>query len=134
MSCGVKRSAVSYFLMVIHILLQHGFFRVWGLHAGKVFGVHSGDGHVLWSRALGGGRRPTHLALWRTSHDAAAAPEVLLLGNVPSSGAAFFATLNAHTGAETSSGQLPFKVAQVWGLLDGLHPWGTAAHVEMSHL
>ncbi len=81
--------------------------------AGKVFGLHSGDGHVLWSRSFGADRRPTHLARWRTSHDAAAAPEVLLLGNVPSGGSSFFVTLNAHTGAETGSGELPFEVAQV---------------------
>ena len=83
------------------------------LAAGKVFGLHSGDGHVLWSRGFGADRRPMHLAHWRTSHDAAAAPEVLLLGSVPSAGRAFFVTLNAHTGAETGSGELPFEVAQV---------------------
>jgi hypothetical protein len=38
---------------------------------------------------------------------------VLLLGNVPSGGRAFYVTLNAHTGAETRSGELPFEVAQV---------------------
>lgn len=78
-----------------------------------MFGLHSGEGHVLWSRTFGLGRRPTHIAQWRTSHDAAAAPEVLLLGNDPCGGASFYTTLNTHTGAETSSGELPFEVAQV---------------------
>lgn len=81
-------------------------------HAGKVFGLHSGDGHLLWSLSFPADRRPSRLALWRTSHDAASAPEVLLLGNLPS-GDAFYTTLNAHSGAVTSSGDLPFRMDQV---------------------
>ena len=54
----------------------------------------------------------SHVALWRTSHDAASAPEVLLLGNTPAR-AGFYMTVNAHTGAQLTAGELPFEVAQV---------------------
>ena len=43
----------------------------------------------------------------RTSHDAASAPEVLLLGNDAPAKTGFYMTLNAHTGAQLSAGELP---------------------------
>ena len=44
--------------------------------AGKLLGLHSGDGRVLWGLALDPSCPPTHLKLWRTSHDAVHAPQV----------------------------------------------------------
>jgi hypothetical protein len=78
-----------------------------------VFGLHSGDGRLLWSLACPPGRRPSHIALWRTSHDAATAPEVLLLGNLQDGPGAFYSSVDAHRGAETAAGDLPLRLAQV---------------------
>jgi hypothetical protein len=86
---------------------------------GKVFGLHSGDGRQLWALTAAPGGGASHVALWRTSHDAGRAPEVLLLGSSEGSGG-FYATVNAHTGAELSRGTLPFKPAQVRHFLSSL--------------
>lgn len=81
------------------------------LAAGKVFGLHSGDGRQLWALTPPASAAVSHAALWRTSHDAARAPEILLLGE--GEGRGFYATVNAHTGKELSRAALPFRPAQV---------------------
>jgi len=41
------------------------------LRAGKLFGLHSGDGAVLWSLRFPAGAAPARVLPWRTSHDTA---------------------------------------------------------------
>ncbi len=80
--------------------------------AGRVFGVHSGDGRQLWSLSYSPTVRLAHAALWRTSHDAATPPQVLLLGSTQD-GHTFYSVLDAHHGVQTSEGTLPYPVTQV---------------------
>ena len=83
--------------------------------AGRVFGLHSGDGRQLWSLSYPPTVRLAHAALWRTSHDTATPPQVLLLGSTQD-GHTFYSVLDAHHGVPTSEGTLPYPVSQV-----GLH-------------
>ncbi len=53
-----------------------------------------------------------HAAMWRTSHDTATPPEVILLGS-NAEGGGCFSILDAHHGVETSSGTLPYPMTQV---------------------
>lgn len=84
--------------------------------AGRVFGLHSGDGRQLWSLSYPPTVRLAHAALWRASHDAATPPQVLLLGSTQD-GRTFYSVLDAHHGVQTSEGTLPYPVTQV-----GLRP------------
>lgn len=79
--------------------------------SGKVFGLHNGDGRVLWEAFLGG---PPSLALlsWTVHHAHDAAPEVLVVGP-GAAGGTRFAALDAHTGAVSGEWHLPFEVAQL---------------------
>ena len=51
-------------------------------------------------------------ALWRTTHDAATPPQVVLLG-ATQDGHTFYSILDAHHGVQTSEGTLPYPVTQV---------------------
>lgn len=42
--------------------------------AGKLFGLHSGDGHQLWSLGFAAGKTPERVLPWRTSHDTSQVP------------------------------------------------------------
>ena len=42
--------------------------------AGKLFGLHSGDGHQLWSLGFAAGAAPERVLPWRTSHDTSQVP------------------------------------------------------------
>lgn len=42
--------------------------------AGKLFGLHSGDGHQLWSLGFEPGAAPERVLPWRTSHDTSQVP------------------------------------------------------------
>lgn len=53
-----------------------------------------------------------HAGLWRTSHDTARAPEVILLGHAEGGGT-YYSVLDAHSGNQTASGTLPYSVTQV---------------------
>ncbi len=44
--------------------------------AGKLFGLHSGDGHQLWSLGFAAGEAPERALPWRTSHDTSQVPDV----------------------------------------------------------
>lgn len=80
-------------------------------HAGKLFGLHSGDGHVMWSQSHGHKSAPQQIFFWRSQHDVQHAPELLALQS--SQDQASFSIINAHTGAELSSGLLQHPVSQV---------------------
>ena len=79
--------------------------------AGKVFGLHSGDGHVMWSQSYGQHQAPQHIFSWRSLHDVQHAPELLAIHSSRNSN--FYSILNAHTGAEVASGKLQHPVSQV---------------------
>lgn len=79
--------------------------------AGKVFGLHSGDGHVMWSQSYGQHQAPQHIFPWRSRHDVQHAPELLAIHSSRNSN--FYSILNAHTGAEVASGKLQHPVSQV---------------------
>ncbi|KAK9804018.1 hypothetical protein WJX73_002264 [Symbiochloris irregularis] len=78
---------------------------------GRLLALHSGDGRVLWSTAFDPTCLPTHLKLWRTSHDAVHAPEVIVLGNGQKG--ACYVTVDAHTGKAITGAALPFHISQV---------------------
>lgn len=79
--------------------------------AGKMLGLHSGDGHVMWSLTFQPGQAPQQMFSWRSWHDLQKAPELLALhsSNTTSS----YSTVDAHTGSELSSGTVSFPVSQV---------------------
>ena len=66
--------------------------------------------------------RLKHAAVWRTSHDTATPPEVLLLG-ATQEGGTFYSVVDVHHGNETSSGTLPYNVTQVGDLCCHADGW-----------
>lgn len=87
--------------------------------AGKLLGLHSGDGHVMWSLAFPEGQIPHQMFLWRSSHDLQKAPELLTLHS--SEATSFYSVVDAHTGREVSSGTVGFPVSQVMCGTSSLH-------------
>jgi len=81
------------------------------LIAGKLFGLHSGDGHVMWSLTYPPSQAPQHIFPWRSSHDIQRAPELIALHS--SDSASSYSVVDAHTGRELSSAALSFSVSQV---------------------
>lgn len=81
------------------------------LIAGKLFGLHSGDGHVMWSLTYPSSQAPQHIFPWRSSHDIQRAPELIALHS--SDSASSYSVVDAHTGQELSSAALSFPVSQV---------------------
>ena len=79
--------------------------------AGKLLGLHSGDGHVMWSLAFPEGQTPQQMFLWRSSHDLQKAPQLLTLHS--SETTSLYSVVDAHTGREVSSGTVDFPVSQV---------------------
>lgn len=84
---------------------------------GKVFGLHSGDGRILW--ASNAAALPTtssssskqYLRVWRRFHDLTHAPQVVVLtAGQQRSGAH---VLNAHTGQQLQHIELPYGVGKV---------------------
>ena len=69
--------------------------------------------------------RLKHAAVWRTSHDTARPPEVLLLG-ANQEGGTFYSIVDVHHGNETSSGTLPYNVTQVGDLCCHADGWTAA--------
>ena len=55
------------------LLNQYGEFPL--CVAGKLLGLHSGDGRVLWGTAFGSSFRPAAVLLFRSSHDPTHPPE-----------------------------------------------------------
>jgi len=104
----------------------------WTCLAGKLFGLHAGDGRLLWtsSAALGppeaGSRK--YLLEWRRFHDLTHAPELAVL--VAGPGASVLHVVNAHTGEQLQEQELPYGVDKVGGS-EGSHTavqvWVTAA-------
>ena len=80
-------------------------------HAGKLFGLHSGNGHPLWAVMLPAEHKPQQILPWRTMHDVQHAPEIVALHT--HGGASGFAVINAHTGDVVSSQEFDFPVDQV---------------------
>ena len=79
--------------------------------AGKLLGLHSGDGHVMWTLNFPQGQAPQRMFPWRSSHDLQKAPELLTLQSSESSST--YSVVDAHTGAELGSGSVNFPVTQV---------------------
>ncbi len=79
--------------------------------AGKMFGLHSGDGHVMWSLTYPLSQAPQHIFPWRSSHDIQRAPELIALHS--SDSASSYSVVDAHTGQELGSAALSFPVSQV---------------------
>ena len=80
--------------------------------AGKLLGLHTGTGRVMWSLHFPAGMMPSHLLPWRSSHDTMHAPEVLALSPT-NSGHTSYAVLDAHQGTLLDAGSIPFAVSQV---------------------
>ena len=82
---------------------------------GKLFGLHSGNGRIVWQLALDGEIPLTRLFPWRSSHDTQHAPEVLALGTAPLSTGwqTAYAIFNAHSGRVVHSGVLPGALDKV---------------------
>ncbi len=80
---------------------------------GKVFGLHSGDGRVLWSLTFPPASAPTRLALWQTSHDPKHAPQVALFGAAGVGGSIPFAVVDAHAGSLLVSEAIDFPAVRV---------------------
>ena len=78
---------------------------------GKLLGLHSGNGHVMWSLAFPKGQSPQQMFLWRSSHDLQKAPELLTLHSSETTSS--YSVVDAHTGREVSSGTVDFLVSQV---------------------
>ena len=81
------------------------------LIAGKLFGLHSGDGHVMWSLTYPQNQAPQHIFPWRSSHDIQRAPQLIALHS--SDSASSYSVVDAHTGQELGSAALSFPVSQV---------------------
>lgn len=79
--------------------------------AGKLFGLHSGDGRILWSAALDRSQNLSRLFLSASSHDTQHAPQVLLLGSNPAGGS--YLVVNAHSGQAVDQGIFPGRVDKV---------------------
>ena len=79
--------------------------------AGKLFGLHTGDGHTMWSLTFNPSTPPQHIFTWRVSHDIQHAPEILVLYSGQSSSS--YSIVNAHTGQEVKTGSLAHPVQQV---------------------
>lgn len=79
--------------------------------AGKMLGLHNGNGHVMWSLAFPQGQAPQQLFLWRSSHDLQKAPQVLALHSSETTSS--YSVVDAHTGKEVSSGTVDIAVFQV---------------------
>lgn len=84
-------------------------------------GLHSGDGHVMWSLAFPEGQAPQQMFLWRSSHDLQKAPELLTLYS--SETTTSYSIVDAHTGREVRSGTVDFPVSQV--MYSCVHPRNT---------
>lgn len=76
-----------------------------------MFGLHSGDGHVMWSLTYPQSQAPQQIFSWRSSHDIQHAPELVALHSSESTSS--YSIVNAHTGQEIGSGTLSFPVSQV---------------------
>ena len=81
------------------------------LFAGKVFGLHSGDGRILWSATLDKEIPLSRLFLSASSHDPQISPQALLLGS--SNGKSSSVVINAHTGQVLEQNSLPGTVEKV---------------------
>lgn len=97
--------------------------------AGKLSGLHSGDGHVMWSLTYPRHQVPQHILPWRSFHDLQRAPELLTMH----SAAAFssYSIVNAHSGRELGSGDISFPVIQVLELPQLLHDKEAEQHVYL---
>ncbi|KAL0052366.1 hypothetical protein WJX82_000955 [Trebouxia sp. C0006] len=97
--------------------------------SGKLFGLHSGDGHVMWSLTYPPSQAPQHIFPWRSSHDIQRAPELIALHS--SDSASSYSVVDAHTGQELSSAALSFPVSQVLELPQLLHDDVAEQHVYL---
>ncbi|KAL3141461.1 hypothetical protein ABBQ32_005026 [Trebouxia sp. C0010 RCD-2024] len=95
--------------------------------AGKMLGLHNGNGHVMWSLAFPQGQAPQQLFLWRSSHDLQKAPQVLALHSSETTSS--YSVVDAHTGKEVSSGTVDIAVFQVLELPKPLHDDTAEQHV-----
>jgi hypothetical protein len=93
---------------------------------GKLFGLHSGDGRILWASTIaaagsnGGssgskGGSKQYLRLWRRFHDLTHAPQVVVLTTEEAS--CDVHVMNAHTGQQLQHEQLPYAVDKVGRVL-----------------
>lgn len=85
---------------------------------GKLFGLHSGDGRILWSSTIAAagssgsdGGSNQHLRLWRRFHDLTHAPQVVVLTTAAAT--ADVHVVNAHSGQQLQHEQLPYAVDKV---------------------
>lgn len=98
---------------------------------GKLFGLHSGDGRILWAStdaaadltssssdgsSDGSSSSKQYLRLWRRFHDLTHAPQVVVLTAAAAEGAAGGSAalvVNAHTGQQLQHEQLPYAIEKV---------------------
>mmetsp|Transcript_70430 Transcript_70430/g.223153 ORF Transcript_70430/g.223153 Transcript_70430/m.223153 type:complete len:981 (-) Transcript_70430:53-2995(-) len=83
--------------------------------SGKLYGIHNGDGRVLWShfyRAGAGGPLPTQIIVSREPHslDPNDHIELLVLGTAKGAATTRVSWVNAHTGVENAAEELPYSV------------------------
>ncbi|KAA6420005.1 MAG: ER membrane complex subunit 1-like [Trebouxia sp. A1-2] len=97
--------------------------------SGKLFGLHSGDGHVMWSLTYPQSQAPQHIFPWRSSHDIQRSPELIALHSSDSSSS--YSVVDAHNGQELSSAALSFPVSQVLELPQLLHDDVAEQHVYL---
>jgi len=104
---------------------------------GKVFGLHSGDGRILWASNTaaappdsGTGDSRQYLKLWRRFHDLTHAPQVAVLSTGAQQSAVH--VLNAHTGQQLKSTELPYGVEKVCSKALTAGHWFLTSHLLTS--
>lgn len=87
--------------------------------SGKAFGLHSGDGRILWTStapaaaAAGSSGAKQHLRVWRRFHDLTHAPQLAVISAGGEGGSSSLLVLNGHTGEVLQEQQLPYAVNKV---------------------
>jgi hypothetical protein len=93
--------------------------------SGKVFGLHSGDGRILWTStapaaaAASSSSTKQHLRVWRRFHDLTHAPQLAVISTGGEGGSCSLLVLNGHTGEVLQEQQLPYAATKVsaWAVL-----------------
>jgi hypothetical protein len=112
--------------------------------SGKVFGLHSGDGRILWTSsapaaAAGSSGTKQYLRVWKRFHDLTHAPQLAVVsaGGEGTSSSSLL-VLNGHTGEVLQEQQLPYAIDKVGddmvcvAMMLVLHCVSCAAHAKYS--
>lgn len=93
---------------------------------GKVFGLHSGDGRILWTHNTAAAAAPSittgsssssgiaqqqYLRVWKQFHDLKHAPQLAVITPDPQKSSV--SVLNGHTGAQLQQIELPYGIHKV---------------------